>query len=474
MIELNLQILTKEQLDTIHISALKILENVGVKVVTERALKVFSNAGAYVEEKSKTVKIPPHIVEDALKKAPENFVLVGRDEKVEVPLKRGRVYARPSTGFVNIIDFNSKEWRKANCRDVTIVARIVDYLENISINATHLFPADVIPEINDVYSFKIVLENSRKHIVVSPLTLENLRCMWRIATVARDEERLRKKPMFTVLNCPSSPLILRDDIAIFCAEKMIPTIVNSAPVVGVSSPVTLAGTMVLQSAEALATITLIQLINPGSPVIWGCKSTPLDMRYGSPLAGVVEIGLLSVGAVQVAHYYNLPAEGFGPRTDSKTLDEQAGIERVFLAILPALAGAEIISGAGCLEAVATFSIEQLLIDSELYSMVFRVLKGISFDVDRLALDVIMRLGIGGNYLRDISTVKYYRSEFFIHELFDKRDRRSWISSGSRRIEQVAEEKARKIISEYTPPQLEDDERNRIENIVREFEKSRVK
>lgn len=471
---MNFQILTKEQLDTIHTSALKILENVGVRVVTKEALKVFSNAGAHVEEKSKIVKIPPHIVEDALKKAPENFVLVGRDEGFEVHLDRGRVYTRPSTGFVNIIDLDDKKWRKANCRDVAIVARIVDYLENISVNATHLFPADVPLEINDVYSFKVVLENTRKHIVVSPLALENLKCMWEIATVIRDEEELRKKPLFTVLNCPSSPLILRDDIAIFCAEKMIPTIVNSAPVVGVSSPVTLAGTMVLQSAEALATITLIQLVNRGTPIIWGCKSTPLDMRYGSPLAGAVEIGLLSVGAVQVAHYYNLPAEGFGPRTDSKTLDEQSGIERTLLALLSALAGAEIISGAGCLEAVATFSIGQLLIDSELYNIVFRVLKGISFNKDRLMLDVIMRLGIGGNYLKDISTVKYYRSEFFIHELFDKKDRRGWIASGSKRVEQIAEEKARKIISEYVPPQLADSEREKIEATIREFGKSKVK
>jgi len=469
---LKFQILTKEQLDKIHLSAIKVLENVGVKVTTEKALKIFSDAGANVNWEQKTVKIPGYLVEESIKKAPATFTLMGRTAKITI--SRGKIYARPSTGLVNILDLDRGEWRKANCKDVADVARIVDYLDSIHINATHLFPSDVPLEINDVYSFKIVLENTGKPIVVSPLALRNLEFMWKIATLIRSEEEFKKNPLFGVLNCPLSPLILRDDISIFCAEKGIPTIINSAPVVGVSSPVTLAGTMVLQSAEALATLTLMQLANPGSPIVWGCKSTPLDMRYGSPLSGVVEIGLLSAGAVLVAHYYNLPAEGFGPRTDSKILDEQAGIERSFLSLLPALAGAEIISGAGCLEAVATFNMEQLIIDSELYKMIFRVLKGIYFDEYKLAVDVIMRVGIGGNYLKDISTVKYYRSEFLIHELFDKRERATWMKSGSKRIEQIAAEIYKKILSEHTPPLMENGEKRKIESIVRELEKSEIK
>ncbi|MEM1990349.1 MAG: trimethylamine methyltransferase family protein, partial [Candidatus Bathyarchaeia archaeon] len=315
------QVLTKEQLDLIHENATTILENVGIKVSTNEALKIFSDAGAKVDQKQRVAYIPRSLVEESIKKAPGSFTLTGRDERKEVNISRGRVHTRPSTGLVNILDIESGKWRKAECKDVAIAARIVDYLKSVSINATHLFPSDTLLEVNDVYSFKIVLENTGKPIIVSPLELENLKYIWKIATVVRGEEELRKKPLFGVLNCPLSPLILRDNISIFCAEKGIPTIVNSAPVVGVSSPVTLAGTMVLQSVEALATLTLIQLVNPGSPIIWGCKSTPMDMRYGTPLAGAVEIGLLSAGAVQVAHHYNLPAEGFGPRTDSKILDE---------------------------------------------------------------------------------------------------------------------------------------------------------
>lgn len=463
------QILSKEHLDIIHNSALSLLEKVGVKVITDQAVKRFSDAGAIVDQKKKVIKIQEDIIKEALKKVPNSFSLTGRNEKNEVSITiGGRTHTRPSTGFVNILDQDGI-FRRAKCEDVANVSRIIDYFKTISINSTHLFPSDVPLQFNDVYSFKIVLENTEKPIVASPLALTNLEYMWRIASIIRGEEILRKKPLFSVLNCPSSPLILRDDISIFCAEKSIPTIINSAPVIGISSPVTLAGTLLLQSIEGLATLTLIQLTNPGTPVVWGCKSTPLDMRYGTPLAGAVEIGLLSAAAVQVAHYYGLPAEGFGPRTDSKVLDEQAGIERTLLALLPALAGAEIISGAGNLEAVATFSIEQLIIDVELYEMIFRVLRGIVIDEEKLAEKLIIKVGIGGSFLKEIFTAKHYRSEFFIPRLFDKRDRIAWTNLGSKRVEQVASEEARKILAEHSPMPLEREEKGKIEQLMKELE-----
>jgi len=466
-----LELLTPDHMELIHSSALDILESVGIRVTTEEALKIFAEAGAQVNKNEKTVKIPSHLVEEMIKKFPKVFELGGRDNKNKIILERGRFYTRASTGFMYVLDFKTGEWRRATMDDAFIAARVIDYLDKISINATHLFPVEAPLQAGDVYSFKVVLENSSKHIVVSPLELRNLKTIWSMAKVIVSEDRLIKTPVFSVLNCPNSPLTLRDDITIFCSKYRIPTIINSAPVIGVSSPVTLAGTMILQCAEALATLTLIQLVNPGSPAIWGCKSTPLDMRYGTPLAGAVEIGLLSAANVELAHYYGLPAEGFGPRTDSKMLDEQAGIERALVALLPALAGAEIISGAGCLEAVATFSIEQLIIDNELYGILERILNGISFDKDRLAIDIIKRVGIGGNYLKDLSTAKYYRSEFFIPRLFNRRDRKTWTASGAKRVEEVAREKVERILNEHEPLQLSREEKEELNAILKEFSKS---
>lgn len=464
-----LQFLTNNQLYKIHVAALEVLERVGIKTLEKETLKIFDEAGAYVNSKRQIARLPSYLVEDALRKCPKSLVLGARSAEYDVNIRRGRVYTRPSTGFVNVLELENGTFRKGTCKDTAEASMLIDDLKNISMCSTHVLPSDVREEINDVYSFKIALENSRKHIVTSPLTLRNLNYMRRMAIVIRDEEEFRRRPLFSVLNCPLSPLTIRDDISIYCARHRIPTIVNSAPMMGTMSPVTLAGAMVLQSAEGLATITLLQLVNAGSPVIWGNKSTPFDMRFETPLMGAVEIGLLSAGAVQVAHYYDLPAEGFGPRTDSKVLDEQAGLEKAILGMLPALAGAEIVSGAGSIEATATLSLAQLLIDNEFYGMTFRVLKGISFDEERLAVNVIARVGPGGSFLADRHTLKYYKDkdEFYQHELFDKRTRRDWTVAGSRDIQQVAREKVKKMLAEHQPMELSKEEKEKVEDILKE-------
>ena len=464
---MKLEILSNDQLEKLHSSALSILEEVGVKALKEETLEIFNEAGAIVDKKRKLVKIPHALVEEALKKAPREFKLGAREKKHSLEIKKGLIYARPSTGFTKVIDFKSNIARYGVCEDVANASKLIEDLGNISINATHIFPSDVPHEIQDVYSFKLALENSGKHVVASPLSGKNLNFMSKIASIF-EKEMEAKPPLFSALVCPISPLTLRDDVSILCAKKKIPAIVNSAPIVGVASPVTLAGTMVLQSVESLATITLIQLINPGSPIIWGNKSTPLEMRFGTPLSGVVEIGLLSAMAIQVADFYGLPSEGFGTRTDSKILDEQAGAERIFVSLLPALAGATIDSGAGAIEAVATFSLEQLVIDDEIYGMIFRVVKGVNFDDEALALKEIAKVGPGGNFLGEEHTRKFYLKEFYQHKLFDKKSRKDWEEAGGKDIKEEAYEKVKKMLAEHQPvPKLSMKGKEEINKILHE-------
>jgi len=459
--------LTEEQLQKIHHSALDILEKIGVKYRDEETQRIFRNVGATVDERHRLVKIPSQVVEETIRKAPNSFKLESRDRNHPLEIRRGRMYARPSTGFSKVIDLESGISRNGMCRDTADISKLIDDLENISINATHVFPSDVPQEFKDVYSFKIALENSEKHVVTSPLVRINLELMYRIASVYQDETSL-EGPIFSALICPISPLTLRDDVSIFCAKKRIPAIVNSAPIVGVASPVTLAGTLVMQCVESLATIALIQLVSPGSPIILGNKSTPMEMRSGTPLSGTVEIGMLSAAAVQVAHFYDLPSEGFGTRTDSKTLDEQTGVERIFTGLLPALAGATIDSGAGAVEIVATFSSEQLVIDEEVYGMIFRLLRGIDFDEETLALKEISKVGPEGSFLGEEHTRKNYLKEFYQHRLFDKRSRKEWEAAGHKDIRQAARDRVKRMLAEHQPvPELSKDAKNAIERVIRE-------
>ncbi len=290
------RILSNEQLQKLHSSALDVLENVGVRVIDNATLRIFRDHGAVVDEKTRSVKLPPSLVEEALKKAPRNVTLGARDKRYSVSLQAGRMYTRASTGLTEVIDLETGFSRHGLSKDTANASKLIQDLENVSINATHIFPSDTPPHVRDVHSFKFALENCGKHVVTTPLSRTTLGSQKRIASVFQQESD-SQPPIFSSLVCPISPLTLRDQVTVFCAEEKIPAIVVSGVVVGVASPVTLAGTLVLQSAESLATITLMQIVNPGTPVILGNKSSPLDQRYATPLSGVVEIGLLSAACI---------------------------------------------------------------------------------------------------------------------------------------------------------------------------------
>ena len=271
------RILSDEQLETLHFSALSVLEKVGVRVVDSATLQVFRDHGAVVDEKTKSVRLPPSLVEEAIKKAPHNVTLGARNKEYSVTLQAGRMYTRASTGLTEVIDLETGLSRHGLSKDTADASKLVQDLENVSINATHIFPSDTPPHVRDVHSFKLALENCEKHVVTTPLSKTTLEFQRRIASVF-EQESDSQPPIFTSLVCPISPLTLRDPVTIFCAKERIPAIIVSGVVVGVASPVTLAGTLVQQSAECLATITLMQIVNSGTPVIIGNKSSPLDQR----------------------------------------------------------------------------------------------------------------------------------------------------------------------------------------------------
>ena len=448
---------------------MQVLETVGVRVTKQENLRVFKSHGALVDEKTRTVKISERIVKDALKKAPRTVSLGARNEKYSLVLQSGHMFTRPSTGYNEVIDFESGLARNGLSRDTMIASQLVEDLENVSMNATHVFPSDVAPQMKDTESFRLALENCEKHVVTSPMSKHTLECQSRIASVFEREFDSRP-PIFSSLVCPIAPLQLRDEVTVFCAEQGIPSIIVSGVSVGAASPITLAGTLVVQSAESLATITLMQMVNPGCPVILGNKTAPLDQRYLTPLSGVIEIGMLSVACIQVADFYGIPAEGFGLRTDSKTIDEQSGVERILVGLLPALAGARIDSGVGSIEAINTFSMEQLVIDDEIYGMIQRLLRGIDFDEETLALKEIIAVGIGGNFLSRQHTRKFYRKEFYEHKLFDKRIRKDWENAGRKDIRVIARERVKMLVAEHRPvPELSIDARNEISKILSEAE-----
>ena len=463
-------VLDASQLDAIHHATLSILERTGVAVYDDDTLRLLEAGGCEVDPDRKTAKFPEKVIDATVERIPNRLVLGGRDKEHDLLVERGRIHTRPGSGYTKVLDIDTKECRNATLNDIEIAARVVEALENIAFCATHVIPSDVPSSVSDLHAVRVCLENTRKHVFFSPLTHRTFEAIVRMAQlVRRDDEEFRRRPLVSFLAATSSPLKIAQDCArqlIDCAQAKVPVMLDSSPMLGATGPVTLAGSLVLQNAEDLAMNAIVQLSSPNSPVIYGARCAPLDMRTGLVSWGSPETALMSAATVQIAHYYGMPADGHGPCTDSKTYDEQAGFEKSVCGLLPAMAGSEIISAAGSMDSLIVASPIQLVIDDEFFGMMLRVLRGIRIDDEALATELVSKVGHEAEYLRCSHTLKNYEKEHRLAGLFDKRFRGLWKTTGAESIEKVAERKVLAILSKHQACLLDRDVREELDAIIR--------
>jgi len=235
-----------------------------------------------------------------------------------------------------------------------------------------------------------------------------------------------------------------------------------------TAPVTLAGTLVIHNAQVLAAVVLHQLTHKGSPILYGSVTTSMDLRFSIAPIGGPEISKISAAVAQLARYYQLPSNVAGG-SDSKVSDGQAAHESTLTAMLPALAGANMISGAGILEMGITHSFAQLVMDCEFVRMVRHVVEGIPVNDETLAVDVIHETGAFGDFLTHDHTLSHMRSSQIHSELIDRRMREDWEKTGGNHIYQRAQEKARHILETHKPDPLPAGVRETLRSMVKEAE-----
>lgn len=464
-----LKFLSQDQIEKIHYASLEILKEAGVSIHDLDFLKFLASAGANVDLDKKRAKIPSALVDECMKKAPKHVTFYARDPKHDVKFEDGKIYTHPTGGQANVIDLDSGAARPATTKDVEDLTKLVDALPNIHTQCMTVYPTDVSERVRDIYGVEAILRNTGKNFDATPYTDESFRFIIEMIKAVQGEEELRKRPIVTASASPTSPLQFSPEVTkimVRAAKYNLPIAVLPCPLAGATSPVTLAGTLVLQNAEMLAGITMTQLLNSGNPVQYSPRCIPLNMSTGQACYGI-EATMMNVGCVQLAQYYGLPSDVYGLDTDSKILDEQAGFERAMGGLLPALAGADSLSGAGCMEGGITASYEQLVIDDEIFGMIFRAVKGIDFDEDKLAVDVIIKVvQESSNFLEQKHTLKHFQSEYFIPKLASKDARARWEKMGSKTIAEVAKEKAKKILAEHQPFPLDEDAKKKVQEIVK--------
>jgi trimethylamine--corrinoid protein Co-methyltransferase len=269
-------------------------------------------------------------------------------------------------------------------------------------------------------------------------------------------DHLRRQPRAVFDVCPSPPLNWSDfasENLIDLAKAGVPTEIVSVPMAGATAPVTLAGAVVQHAAECISGITLHQLAAPGAPVVWGGAPTIFDMRTGGAPMGAIETAMLNAACSQVGKALGLPTHGYLVASDSKLVDAQAGMESATSAMIGALSGINMISGAGMLELLATHSAEKLVLDAEAIDSACHLIRGIEVRTESLALAMFTEAGVSGDFLRLKQTRELFRMEQHLpSEVVDRGD---ILTDGAPRLDafQRTQQRVKNLLTAYEPPIL---------------------
>jgi trimethylamine--corrinoid protein Co-methyltransferase len=474
---LPLQFLTKDQIEEIHSSSLKILEETGVQVQEDACLEFLTQNGANVDFDSRRARIPPSLIEECIGKAPKHVVLYAREPKNNIFLGQEKIYTHPVGGAANVLDIDSGNMRPSTLKDVEDLTKIVDYLPNVHSQTMITYPNDVPSRLKDINAVETIVRNTGKNFDATPFTDESFQYIIELIEAVSGEEQLRKHPIITCSVSPTSPLQFSTEVTRImtrATKHNLPIAVLPCPLAGATSPVTLAGALLQQNVEMLAGIAFVQLRNPGNPVEYSPRCVPLSMSTGNACDGI-ESAIMSAGCVQLAKFYGLPSDVYGLDTDSKILDEQTAFEKALCGLLPALSGADALSGAGCIEGGITVSYEQLVIDDEIFGMIFRAVKGVDFDEENLAADTIMKVAKeNSNFLQQKHTLQHFRKEYFLPTLANRASRFLWEKKGAKSIVEVAREKVKRILSEHEPPDLDEDVKRQLQMILKTAAKNLIR
>ena len=464
--------LTDNDIEQIHQTVLRVFKEVGVQVNHDEALEIFKNNGAKVDVNSRIVKFEEAMIMDLIKQAPKRVTLCGREPDGSLDLEIGgtRVYLGTGGTALNVQDPGCDDNRRSELKDIMNMARLVNELENIHFYMLNIFPNDIEREDIDINRFGAALNRTKKHIMGGVYTVEGIRNVIKMATmIAGSKEGLKARPFISMVACIISPFKLDEDygrLAIEVAKNNIPLVVPAEPLCGATAPITLAGNIVVDCVDTLTGVMLAQLINPGTPVLFGCISSITDLRDMKYLAGAVEMGLLNAAASQMAQFYELPIYATAGMTDSKVNDAQSGYESAITNLMVALAGGNFIhDAAGFLEFCMTASFDKLVIDNEIIGMVMRAVEGIKVDETTLAFDEIQKVGPAGHFVSSRHTRRHMRNEQFMPRLSDRENREVWQYSGGKDARQRASEIARRILDSEPVSHINDDVRRRIINEI---------
>jgi trimethylamine--corrinoid protein Co-methyltransferase len=473
MAVLRTRFLDRGEEDLIHEQSLRSLGEIGVLIHSPSVLQMMDDAGAEVDRTTEVAKIPEALVKDAVQRAPKRIRYCARDSKrdFEVPTKSYPFTATNGLA-VHIADLETGKDHPSTREDLASFSRLADALDPIDYLWTSLTATDV-PEVSHgLHELWVTLQNTTKHVEsITVAGATDARAQIALAAlVAGGEEALRKRPLMSVVSCPTAPLTFNQvavEAQVEFAKAGVPVLSMSMSLSGASSPVTVAGTVANINTENLASLVIDEIAAPGCPHIYTSDSTPVDMKTGYIDYTATETPMISAAAVQMARRYGLPCmtSGWGAAVGTEmglpSFSELAGI------MVSVMAGTDLSAGMGGLDHAKGGSYEMMVLDSALWEDLRAFMRDVAVTEDTIALDVVKQVGHGNTFLRHPHTLQNFKRELF----FRDRQKLAWGATLSNRMIPEARGIAKKILKDHEVRRLDKDVMKQGDALIKAYEKA---
>jgi len=474
-----IRMLSDEQVQAIHQTSLDILSRTGIVMKNETARHLLLDAGAgefkdpSTNSDQRRIKIPEHLVMDAIASAPSRILMHNRLGQLTMPLEAGKVFFGPGSDCIFTIDVETGERRKVTAEDIRRIAHLCDGLDQMDFTMSMGNPSDAPAMDIYIHEFISMIRGSVKPTIYTANNRKDIEDIYRIAcAVAGGEAELREKPFMMLYGESISPLLYPDesvDKLLFCAEKGIPVTYPPSPNTGGGGPITLAGALALGNAECLVGLLLTQLVRPGTPFLYGMNTAALDMKSAIVSYGAPEWPTGMAAWTDIARTYNLPVWGAAGATDSKVVDAQAGIEASITIMTAFLTRCNLVHDVGYIEYGTTSSMEMLVIADEIIRDVRFIMGGVPVSDCTLAREAIHRAKPGGGFLADDHTLDNWKWAQWRPELIDRMRYDRWVKKGSKDMTTRAAERAREILAEHQVPPLPEAAEKVIAQVIKKRE-----
>ncbi len=442
------RLLEKSLIQRVLTEAFQLIEDPGVRVAPY-VFDLLRSAGIDVHES--VAHIPETVARAALATVPRRFSLYDRTGRPAVRYEEDQVHFDPGSSCLNILDPKTQQPRPAQAADLVRLVQVTEMLPQLAAQSTAMVCNDVPQEIGDWYRLLVVLWYSEKPIVTGAFSASSLHTLIDILAIEGGGTReLRGRPRAIFDVCPSPPLNWSEFASqnlVDLARAGVPAEIVSMPLAGATAPVTLAGSVVQHAAECISGITIHQLAQPGAAIVWGAAPAIFDMRTARTPMGAIETAMLDVACAEVGKSLGVPTHAYMVAGDGPLIDAQAEMESGVSAVLGALAGINMISGAGMLDFLACHSIEKLVIDAEAIASAQRLIEGIEPRTPSLAVEMFAQAGLQGNFLKLKETRELFRQEqHFPSPVIDRGP--SGIDDASPGILERAERRVEELVASF--------------------------